>query len=207
MHEKYDIVLAPSAASAGYMSKAMKTDIDKFRIIILPHLENLIEKTQRSTTDITPGERKTILYAPTFRRGKNNPVDELASYIDSSSYDLIFKPHPSDETQIIAENVIVSHENIYDLISRSDIIISDYSSILVEAAVLGKQTFVFAYDIDIYRKDPGLNIDFETEGLSDIMFYNANVFWTMNMTTDLLEDSPKSMSTQLRTGDPSLRIF
>ena len=180
MHENYDIVLAPSRASAEYMSKAMNTDIDRFRIIILPHLEDLIQKAGEAEEPVVNEDgagdksrkKQTILYAPTFRRGKTNPVDELAAYIDTDVYDIIFKPHPSDETQVTSQDVAVSRENVYELIARSDIVISDYSSILIETAVLKKKTFVFAYDIDIYKNDPGLNIDFETEGLKDILFYD-----------------------------------
>ena len=46
-----------------------------------------------------------------------------------------------------------------DLISVADYVITDYSAIALEAAVLNKRTYYWAYDYEEYLKNNGLNIN------------------------------------------------
>lgn len=50
-----------------------------------------------------------------------------------------------------------------DLIAVCDYLITDYSSIALEAAVLKKKTFFWTYDYDEYMKNSGTNIDLKSE--------------------------------------------
>jgi CDP-ribitol ribitolphosphotransferase len=50
-----------------------------------------------------------------------------------------------------------------ELMSAADAVVTDYSSLALTAALLGKPLYFYIYDIDEYRRSPGLNIDPEAE--------------------------------------------
>ena len=50
-----------------------------------------------------------------------------------------------------------------DLIKIADKLITDYSSLAMEAGMLDMPVYFYTYDIDKYKYDPGLNFDFEKE--------------------------------------------
>jgi CDP-ribitol ribitolphosphotransferase len=45
----------------------------------------------------------------------------------------------------------------------ADIVVTDYSSLAIAAALTGKPLYYYIYDIEEYRRSPGLNIDPEYE--------------------------------------------
>ena len=66
---------------------------------------------------------------------------------------------------------IPNHKNVYtcddfkaiSLIPVSDYVITDYSAISIEASILEKPVYIYAYDLEEYKKHPGLNIDLSKE--------------------------------------------
>ena len=52
-------------------------------------------------------------------------------------------------------------------------IISDYSSLVTEATLADKPLFIYAYDLDEYEENTGLNIDFESEPIAPYVFKDA----------------------------------
>ena len=106
---------------------------------------------------------KTILlYAPTFRRGMETKWQEIIGAVDTDKYALISKNHPSQ--RIEGER---PEEGVYyfddwasmDLLAVSDYVITDYSAIALEAAVLRKKTLYWVYDYQEYVDKNGLNVD------------------------------------------------
>ena len=47
------------------------------------------------------------------------------------------------------------------LLSIADIVVTDYSAISIEASILEKPVYLYVYDYEEYRNNPGLNIDLE----------------------------------------------
>ena len=113
---------------------------------------------------------KIILYAPTFRRGKDlveqlSPLNfkELNYFLNKKNYHLVVSLHPKFSTSnwIPEEqysNIFFSNSGFdkYPLLSRFDLLISDYSSICIEFLLLNKPTIFYTYDIAEYRKNEGL---------------------------------------------------
>lgn len=134
--------------------------------------------------------KRLILYAPTFR---DSQVDrpqvmiDIKKWIENTGDDtvLLLRLHP-----FVAKNFEVSNDvrhagRIYDmsgygnlntLLGVSDILVTDYSSIIFEYIVFGRQIIFYAYDLDDFEKDgrgfyedyteyvPG-PVVFDTEGL------------------------------------------
>lgn len=107
--------------------------------------------------------KKLILYAPTFR-GEGitefNVDLDLNMFIKNigGNYTVIIKLHPNNyinyhEIKKI-ENVYVSKEdNLEELMKASDILITDYSSIIFEYTLLERPIFFYSYDLNQYIKE------------------------------------------------------
>jgi CDP-glycerol glycerophosphotransferase (TagB/SpsB family) len=52
-------------------------------------------------------------------------------------------------------------------------IISDYSSYVIEATLADKPLYIYAYDLDDYEANTGLNIDFRSEPIASYVFGSA----------------------------------
>lgn len=107
--------------------------------------------------------KKIILYAPTFR---DNEKENFVMKIDfekfqglfSQGYILILKLHPviRNKYKVPVEYTDyvydMSKDNINTLMFVSDILITDYSSVFFEYALLEKPIIFYAYDLEEYMK-------------------------------------------------------
>lgn len=124
--------------------------------------------------------KKLILYAPTWRDSSNNglryemhpPINwKLWEEKLASKYHLILRMHPNASIKEQAENEIPfgsfvydgRHDDIIDLMIVSDILISDYSSTIMDYSILERPIFCFAYDYDMYIESRGFYYDLDKE--------------------------------------------
>jgi len=102
--------------------------------------------------------KKIVLYAPTFRENKEKNDNILANFdislFNSSlgdEFSLFFKSHPkfkvTDDDYFIN---VSDYKNTDDLLLISDILITDYSSIMVEFAILSRLIIFYPFDFDYY---------------------------------------------------------
>lgn len=170
MHENYSLVTCASKATREFYVEAFNTDRDKIKILGMPRIDYLlgkngeIDETTKKILKEYPNlsEKQNILYVPTFRKRGGVNLEELISKIDKEKYNLIIKLHPLDKTQI-DEKYIVKGYSSTDLIKIADIVITDYSAMAFEVAVLNKQLYFYLYDVDKYETDRGLNINLMKE--------------------------------------------
>ncbi|MFW2946377.1 CDP-glycerol glycerophosphotransferase family protein [Bacillus velezensis] len=110
--------------------------------------------------------KKIILYAPTFRdydmQSFRLPfTEEQLTNTLNGEYMLLVKLHPavlhhisaSFESELIKN---VSDMRLHDLLKAADILITDYSSVPFEFALLNKPIFFFTYDLEEYDRKRGL---------------------------------------------------
>ena len=189
MHRGYDRFVSCSDVTAEYFSEAFRTDRSRVIKCGLPRIDYIMDVTHGSGRDRALSEiyrkhpqlagqsKKTVLYAPTFHKGSIPDVKGLAESLDPSEYELLVRMHPlyraeGDLPQ--AENIIYEDDiPTYDLLAAADIIISDYSSLVVEASLADKPMYLYTYDIESYRETTGLNMDFEKESIRDYVFTDA----------------------------------
>ncbi|WP_204190372.1 CDP-glycerol glycerophosphotransferase family protein [Mammaliicoccus sciuri] len=97
--------------------------------------------------------KKIALYVPTYRDYTNeiHTIDKQKFEKMCPEYELVTKLHPS----------ITSHDSdprdIQDLVEMAEIIITDYSSLSIEAALLNKTIIFYSYDEAKYDEMRGLN--------------------------------------------------
>jgi CDP-glycerol glycerophosphotransferase (TagB/SpsB family) len=120
--------------------------------------------------------KKIILFAPTFRgdlkASARYPMElfDLNEVCETlgEDYAVIIKHHPfiTEEHPIPAEYTdrvidLSASTEINDLLFVSDIIISDYSSLIFEASLLNKPMLFYAYDLQQYIKSRDFYFDFK----------------------------------------------
>ncbi|KAF1678055.1 CDP-glycerol glycerophosphotransferase family protein [Bacillus sp. SKDU12] len=113
-----------------------------------------------------PEEKKIILYAPTFRDNQfesfSLPFSEKHLQHDlKGEYLLAVKLHPvMKQSAELPEGSAwikdVSDLPLADLLKVSDLLISDYSSVPFEFALLDKPILFYTYDMEAYDKTRGL---------------------------------------------------
>jgi glycerol-3-phosphate cytidylyltransferase len=155
--------------------------------------------------------KKLILYAPTWNKNTNEGLlseqnDAIEIYKQLEKVDnIIYSLHPETDLTQILENKnkrFITHIRTSELIKICDIVISDFSSILYESAVLGKkniQILLSSYPdnpskyynypmmagtcdlfvggiptLPIFLKDTIDNIDNYSNKLFEIIYYNMS---------------------------------
>ena len=200
MHSGYDYVVSPSDITANHFCEAFNTSPEKIVKYGLPRIDYIKSVAHGDRHDDTAkriyskypqlngqgdrshGQRKTILYAPTFRRDKAVDVQSLIDSLDFDKYNLVVKLHPlyrgesgqGDRPHGQNDHIIYDEEfSSFDWLSVADIVISDYSSFVIESTLADKPLFIYAYDIEAYAENTGLNIDFESEPIAPYVFRDA----------------------------------
>lgn len=126
-------------------------------------------------------EQRVVLYAPTFRddqfstRGRftfDLPMD-FARFVQSTPDDtiLLLRLHTliSRGIEIPQElqgriRDVSAYDEIQDLLLISDVLVTDYSSVFFDAAVLERPIVFYAYDLEQYRdRLRGFYLDYESD--------------------------------------------
>lgn len=172
MHKNYDYVLCASKITKKYFMEAFNIKEENIKYLGLPRLDYILQEDKEKTEEIynTYPELKNkinILYVPTFRKYKKVKINDVIQRIDTKKYNLIVKLHPLDKKNYVylqKDGVIYDDKfKSYDLLKMCDKVITDYSSLAMEASLLEKPLYFYIYDVKIYKEDPGLNFDFKKE--------------------------------------------
>ena len=137
-----------------------------------------------------PKDKKVILYAPTWR--VRNSFDmaldlEKMRKAFSDEYVLLIRIHyfASSGYTVPADNKFIFNLNDYanaeDLYKISDMMITDYSSIMFDYALLNKPLIFFAYDLNSYAgATRGVYFDIRTEAPGPIVYTTEELIDTIN---------------------------
>lgn len=119
-----------------------------------------------------------LLYAPTFRKGGDTDAYniEYSSLIQvlekkfGGKWRVLFRMHPNLKGNIDCKSQdervldVTDYDDIQELLTISDILITDYSSSMFDAAIINKPCFLYASDLDKYLKNER-NLYFEIKDL------------------------------------------
>ena len=146
------------------------------------------------------------MYAPTFRDNQLNDFElhlDLEKMYQELQHDhvLLIKLHPAVKSNINFEEIypdfiydFSSSKGINGLLVIVDYLITDYSSIPFEFAILKRPMIFFPYDFDIYKRERGVIEDyllkvpgpicFETDEIINIIINNK---FNLDLVTDFSE--------------------
>lgn len=185
MHKNYDYVIAPSDFTKEAFSQGFHVDKSKCISMAQPHFQEVANTDCEKLAAMKEAyhikdDKKIIVYVPTFRKGKTLPLEELSRQIDRSQYHFVARLHPLDQTESADENILCPKDfTTIDWMKLADILILDYSSLIVEGAVLRKPMYFYQYDKEDYEKDPGVNVDMAAETLGQYVFKDAKTLETL----------------------------
>ncbi len=122
-------------------------------------------------------KKKIILYAPTFRKSKTfeayrldyrNIIEACKSKF-GEDWIVVVRLHPAIESvsnKFIEFNEFIRNgsqiQDVQELLSVTDVLITDYSSIAFDYMLRKKPIFIFSLDIDEYRKDRNFHIELDS---------------------------------------------
>lgn len=171
VYERFDKVVAGSSAFAKIFREAFGLPEDRMLPIGFPRTDFFYdkEKLEKARTEFFQAypmlkRKKRILYAPTYRSGGNG---EIAINITKmyerlkNDYVLLIRLHPSVSAKVdVKYDHFVydfsNYPNVNDLLIIADVLITDYSSIPFEFALLEKPMIFYPYDLLEYVQERGL---------------------------------------------------
>lgn len=173
MHEQYSYVFSSSTAYKEHLAKGFNCSEDIIKTFPLPRVDLLRDseyKTKKCNEiyEIYPDlkEKQIILYCPTFRKNEEEMQDAVRKLTDllTKQQVLILKLHPLSKIEIQNDKVLSLPEfSSFDTLFIADALISDYSCIVYEAAVLNIPLYFYNFDMDLYDNARGLAIDYDNE--------------------------------------------
>lgn len=178
-----DYLIVSSSNIQDYYSEAFQIPKTKIKPLGLPRADYYFEnhdiddlKSKFFEKYDLSGDKKIVLYAPTFRDEEkyNNVFDylDLEKFNQSlgDEYILALRLHPkikkfySGEISSKGKYIDCSdYSSEQELLLISDILITDYSSIMIEFALLNKPIIFFTYDFESYlTEERGFYFDFKS---------------------------------------------
>ena len=181
---KYDRQNAQSKFEADIFSRVFDIPYERMLVCGYPRNDVLIHndpETQKRYKEKLgiPFDKKVLLYAPTFREYERDaarncvlkpPIDfDKWESVLGDGYVVLMRCH-YEVAKLLGvgmDGVFVKDVSDYpilnDLMLASDILISDYSSIIYDFAILDRPIVVYTYDFDTYKEKRGMYIDVREE--------------------------------------------
>lgn len=180
----YDRQNAQSKFEADIFSRVFNIPYERMLVCGLPRNDVLVKKdseTQKcfkKKLDL-PLDKKVILYAPTFREYERDsskncvlkpPVDfEKWKSVLGDEYIVLMRCH-YEVARLLGVGLdgkfvrdVSDYPILNDLMLASDMLISDYSSIMFDYAILDRPIVVYTYDFDTYKEKRGMYFDVREE--------------------------------------------
>lgn len=178
IHNTYTDVTVSASGVAKYYAEAFNCSQEIIKPLGVPRTDvyfdpSFVSSAREEILKIHPeiGQRKIILYAPTFR---GNSI--LKSYMDlkldiermsealSDEFVLLYKLHPQTAKRFTLDDEerkryssfvfdISTGVRIDTAMCAADMLISDYSSVIFEYSLLDRPMIFFAYDLEEYDRD------------------------------------------------------
>lgn len=165
MHRNYSWIVtsgsaacAPYAAALGYPTERAIALGRPSCDLLYQNPKPFIERARKRYPQLHANGKPVILFAPTLHRTQDvTEFDKLRSAIEKSpwaaDYELVWSYHPvltPNDTERIPTGT---------LLRCADLLVTDYSSIVYDAALLECPVAFYVPDIDDYRESPGLITD------------------------------------------------
>lgn len=173
--DKTNYLMVSSSNIIDFYSEAFQMDKSKIKPLGLPRSDYFFKNHNNLKGDFYnsyPEARgkKLVLYVPTFR--DNEKFNNVFNYLDldnfnkelGDEYILLLRLHPKVNIDLDSGRYINcnDYEDISKLLLISDILITDYSSLMIEFAILNRPIIFFTYDFNEYvRKDRNFYFDFK----------------------------------------------
>lgn len=205
LHKNYDYVIADSEPTREAYARAFGTPLERVLALGSARTDALLVKDaaikahEQLLAEYPELKNKTILlYAPTFRgfsaqkeSARSLDVSALKQAL-GSTYAVVYKPHAviTPQASKAFDVVLDSRVDINTYLPGVDGVISDYSSVIFEAALLYKPLYKMCADYADYTKQNGFYLDY----LNDVP--GVNCIGTNELSKEILEHGVQLSSEQ-----------
>lgn len=202
----FHYTLATSDFFSDIIQRSFKVNIEKVLISDLPRNIVLKRRIPSKKLErIISGNKNIIVWLPTYRVSNvgdirkdssstsllgidNLDLDKLNRELSGANIELFIKPHPMakfddikidefDNIDIIDEHWLAESDlTLYQLLSYSAALITDYSSVYVDYLSLNKPIIFVMTDEDEYKDHRGFSFDVKSEGLPGVVITNGHNF-------------------------------
>lgn len=175
--KSWTYLLSPSDFVANNLKQAFGIKSKNIISIGSPRNDILLEKNEIKKNEIKEKigvlyNKKIILYAPTFRNNVNdmksfNVLSEVANNLPED-YIILIRAHSNVKctfTHINTENFIdvTSYNDVQEILLISDVLVTDYSSIFFDFAILERPMIFFSFDLIEYQEQSrGFYVDYSS---------------------------------------------
>ena len=189
-YKKYTKVITSAEAIRENYAEAFGISIEKTKATGVPRTDVFFDEQCKAEKCVKFYEeypelknKKIILFAPTYRGKRAEDASYEFGKIEFESlyqqlkeeYVIIFKWHPALYNNLKRKHILVYDESKYkdflydmsekrevnDLLFVADILVTDYSSVIFDYALLNKPIIYFMYDIEQYEGGRGLYYELE----------------------------------------------
>ncbi|WP_165385475.1 CDP-glycerol glycerophosphotransferase family protein [Pseudoalteromonas phenolica] len=175
-----DFVIVANEYSKEHMVSCMQLSPDRVLNLGQPRNDVLLESKTKRPLEKSINQTTSFLYAPTFRGDESKALSIYRSIIESfekfapMDSNLVLRLHPNEAHLVqkitYSNRVKLSNtEDIQEELLASDVLISDYSSVVFDFALTEKPVILFVPDKNEYFKErTGFYFEFDIlfEGVS-----------------------------------------
>jgi CDP-glycerol glycerophosphotransferase (TagB/SpsB family) len=177
-------LISASETERNLLSEATGTEKSKIIVTGYPRTDQIFKNPKRirervlNKLNVKNKAGKWILYAPTFRNDKKSKgylhnlpdfsLNKLTNFLSENNLHLIIRAHINDQHFNLKRNERILTANfdlfpdIEPLYFLSDILITDYSSIIFEYSLLNRPMIGISSDLDEYSKTTGFLLDYKS---------------------------------------------
>ena len=193
IHSNYDHCLIASQKALPHYMEAFGQPAERFVSLGIPRTDLFFdpERAGEVTSALydrygLPRDKRVIIYAPTFR-GTSTHAAEYHDYLDlkamrerlGDTYIVLLRLHPAVAASAPSDPALAGfaydvsgYGDVNELLLISDVLVTDYSSVIFDFALLKRPMVFFAPDLERYEAERGFYFDYRTgvpgPGLYDI---------------------------------------
>lgn len=189
LHSNYDIMFVGSDIEKKMYEKSFYIKEEQIVITGIPKTDiyyNISQIEMKKKLNLC-NSKKIAIYAPTHRGKSERDAELIISFLEKTSEEsfswyVSLHPYMENNPQIyeyINSNKkigIVKGNNIESYLIAADILVSDYSAIILEFVAMLKPVFLHVPDYEAYNKSVGFNHDYVKEFQDAIILEPNEIF-------------------------------
>lgn len=202
--QKHDLIFGTSKYALSLLGKDFVGNAKIFSIgyprndvFFQKDIEEFVGKEEKDflnlIQDFKDKNQKIVLYAPTFRRGekefdfeKRLNLEKLNSFAKEKNIVFLLSLHTKYRAQkefaVHDKLVFMPDIDIYPILPRIDLLVTDYSSSFADFVLLDKPIVFYVYDIEKYNKEEGLVEDYVDSMPGEFVYDFENLLKTVEST-------------------------
>ncbi|MEV0323516.1 CDP-glycerol glycerophosphotransferase family protein [Streptomyces sp. NPDC050658] len=196
LSRQWDVLVSPNRFSTPHLGRALAYEGEILEagsprndVLFAEDRDKTAERVRRDL-GIDP-DKRIVLYAPTYRdhlacapgRFRHEPALDLRAARDVLGDDhvLLVRKHPLTAGRLTGARApfvrdVSSYPRTAELLLVSDVLVTDYSSLMFDFAHTGRPMLFHAYDLEHYRDTVrGFYLDFETSAPGPLLASTAEV--------------------------------